>query len=389
MKVAYCDCFSGISGDMFIGALIDASLPLDLLRKNISGLSLEEPFELAVQETHKGALRATQFQVILPDRVSSHRSLADISAIIQNSSLSKQVKEDSLAIFHRLAEAEARVHGVPVESIHFHEVGATDAIVDIVGVAVGLEALGIEKLYASALPLGSGLVETAHGTLPLPAPATLELLSGAHAPTFPLSTPFELVTPTGAAILSSMAAFEQPELVLQRIGLGAGRLDLPWPNVLRLWVGEAPASPQPQVVLLETNIDDMNPEFFGHVMERLFGAGALDVYMTPIFMKKNRPATMLSVIVRKEREAELAALLLNETSTFGLRVQPFARYEAERLIQTVETPFGPVPVKLKILDGNVIAASPEYEVCSRLARQHNVSIMSVYHAALQNSPEKQ
>jgi uncharacterized protein (DUF111 family) len=188
--------------------------------------------------------------------------------------------------------------------------------------------------------------------------------------------------------LSELAAFEQPDLVLQRVGLGAGRLDLPWPNVLRLWVGEAPAAPQPQVVLLETNIDDMNPEFFGHVMERLFDAGALDVYLTPILMKKNRPATMLSVIARKEREAELAALLLKETSTFGLRVQPFARYEADRVIQTVETPYGPVPLKLKVWEGNVVAASPEYEVCSQLARQNNVSIMSVYHAALQNRSEK-
>ncbi len=383
MRIAYADCFSGISGDMFLGALVDAGLALDDLRADLARLDLPDAYELRAREVRKGALRATQVEVVAAGEGHHHRGLADIAALIEGSDLPDSVKAASLAVFRRLAGAEARVHGEPVEAVHFHEVGAVDSIVDVVGAAIGLERLGIEQLYASALPVGGGQVESAHGTLPLPAPATLELLAEAGAPLVPSPARAELVTPTGAALLAALARFEQPEMALRRVGVGAGQRDLPWPNVLRLWVGEAEAGPPAQVALLETNIDDMNPEFYGHVMARLFEAGALDVYLTPITMKKNRPATMLSVIARPADEAALADILLAETSTLGVRARTLRRYEAGRAVQMVSTPYGEVPVKLKLRDGKPVMAAPEYEACSRLAREHNVSLMRVYQAALE------
>jgi uncharacterized protein (TIGR00299 family) protein len=252
MKIAYCDCFSGISGDMFLGALLDVGLPMDILQNGLSQLGLGDEFELNAAETHKGALRATRLKVNLnqPENHHNHhnvehnhyhRNLADITGLISQSGLSSRVKQTSLAIFNRLAKAEAHIHGQSVEEVHFHEVGAVDSIVDVVGAAIGLEWLGIEQLYASSLPLGIGQTESAHGTLPLPAPATLQLLADAHAPTHFVPTQVELVTPTGAAILAALARFEQPAMVLLKIGSGSGERDLPWPNIFRFWVGEIPS----------------------------------------------------------------------------------------------------------------------------------------------------
>jgi pyridinium-3,5-bisthiocarboxylic acid mononucleotide nickel chelatase len=384
MKIAYCDCYSGISGDMLLGALIDAGFSLDDLQEGLAGLGLDQAYQLKAQETHKGSLRATQFTVILTGKGPVyHRDLRGISEIIQGSRLPQKVIEQSLAIFQRLAEAEGRVHGIAVEQVHFHEVGAIDAIVDICGAALGLHQLGIEKLYAAALPLGGGQVKSAHGEIPLPAPATLELLASVNAPIYSRQTEMELVTPTGAAILASLAEFNQPEMVLQRIGTGAGERALPWPNVLRLWIGEGRAEQYSGLRLLETNIDDMNPEFYGHVMALLFEAGALDVYLTPVYMKKNRPGTMLSVIARQENEEQLARLILLETSTFGVRVQPLRRYEAGRSIAMVSTVYGQVPVKLKIVEGKAVSATPEYDICSQLALQHQAPLATVFNAALE------
>jgi uncharacterized protein (TIGR00299 family) protein len=384
MIIAYSDCYSGISGDMFLGALIDAGLSLDDLREGLAGLNLQQDYRLEAQETRKGSLHATQFKVILtgdgPDHV---RCLKEIADLIQNSRLPQKVIEQSLAIFQRLAEAEGRVHGIPVEQVHFHEVGAVDAIIDICGAALGLHRLGIEKLFAAPLPVGGGQVESAHGSLPLPAPATLELLAAANAPVYRRNTEKELVTPTGAAILASLAEFSQPEMILQRIGTGAGERDLPWPNILRIWIGESRDEVDNGLSLLETNIDDMNPQVYGHVMGLLFEAGALDVYLTPIYMKKNRPATTISVIARAQDERQLAQLLLHQTSTFGVRVQPLARYEADRSMVTVSTTYGEIPLKLKIVEGKVISATPEYEICSQLALQHQVPVSAVVNAALQ------
>ena len=379
---------------MILGALVDAGLALDDLRRGLAGLPLTGEYALTAETVRRGALRATQVRVEMND-AHSHRHLADIVAIIEAGDLSPAVEEKSLAIFRRLAEAEARVHGTSVEQVHFHEVGAVDAIVDIVGAVFGLERLGVAQVYASPLPLGGGQVETSHGTLPLPAPATLELLALAGAPTRPFGLSLrtkpwpadvELVTPTGAAILTTLAQFSQPPMRVARVGYGAGGRELPWSNVLRLWLGEPTGqdmTPATALKVLETNIDDMNPELYGHVMARLFDAGALDVYLTPIYMKKNRPATMLSAIVRDEDEAVLAEVMLRETSTLGVRVRSFYRYEAGREVRQVETAYGPIQVKLKLLGGRIVSVTPEYESCRRVADDQGVPLAEVYRVAQQ------
>ncbi len=383
MKIAYCDCFSGISGDMFLAALLDAGLPLDYLQAQIDLLGLSEGVTLHSAETHKGALRARSLRVEVAHAPHHHRHLNDILELIAASQLSATVKAAGGRIFELLAQAEGRVHGEPVDHVHFHEVGATDSLVDTLGAVIGLEYLGVERLYASALPLGSGQIPSQHGILPLPAPATLEVLRLIQAPTVPSNATVELVTPTGAAILGALASFEQPAMRIGGVGVGAGQRDLPWPNILRLILGESRAAPlEDEVVVLETNIDDMNPQVFGHLMGHLFAAGALDVYLTPISMKKNRPATLLGVIARRSAEAAMAQLILGETSTFGVRVHPVRRYEAERTFQTVSTAYGDIPLKLKILAGQVVQAAPEYDVCARLADEHGVPLMQVYQAAL-------
>lgn len=381
MKFAYCDCFSGISGDMFLGAFVDGGLSPDLLREQIALLNLPEPVELRVDEVRKGALRATQVDVIVGES-HHHRHLADIVHLIDSSGLSEGVKRTSLAIFQTLAEAEARVHGTSIDHVHFHEVGALDSIVDIVGAAVGLEALGIDRLYSSAVPFSGGQIQTQHGLLPLPAPATLEILKNAHAVMTPSQAQVELVTPTGAAILATLATFERPNLVLTGVGIGAGKRELAWPNVFRLIFGESSAESEYPLVLIETNIDDMNPQLFGHVMAKLFEAGALDVYLTPIYMKKNRPATLMGVVARRQDEPAFARMILTETSTLGMRVSPVYRYIAQREFKTVSTAFGDVPVKIKLLDGRPIQAMPEYDACAQLANEKNVPLAEVYTAAL-------
>ncbi|HTX78322.1 MAG TPA: nickel pincer cofactor biosynthesis protein LarC, partial [Longilinea sp.] len=326
MKIAYADCFSGISGDMFLASQLDAGLPLEVLQAGIDMLNLPEKVELRLTETHKGALRAASLEVIVPES-HHHRHLSDILDILSNSGLSDPVKQSTIKIFTLLAEAEARVHGEPVEAIHFHEVGALDSIVDVTGAAFGLEALGIEHLYASPLPYGAGMIESSHGQLPLPAPATLEVLRLAKAPLIPSPAQAELVTPTGAAILSALATFERPAVTITALGIGAGKRDFPWPNLMRLIIGETPQNEPSEMVQIETNIDDMNPQFYGYVMEKLFAAGAKDVYLTPIQMKKNRPGTLLGIIANRQDEAALTEVILRETTTLGLRVLPISRHE--------------------------------------------------------------
>jgi pyridinium-3,5-bisthiocarboxylic acid mononucleotide nickel chelatase len=388
--IAYFDCFSGASGDMILGSLIDAGLPLEELRDGLAGLSIAGEFSLTTEFVMRGALRATLLKVNLTndhdhDHDHNHRHLEDIQRIIEDSNIPPSVKQQSLAIFGRLAQAEAHVHGVPIDHIHFHEVGAVDSIVDIIGAAWGLNRLGVSQVYASSLPLGHGELQGSHGTLPLPAPATLELLSMGGAPTRSHPGDKELVTPTGAAILTTMATFEQPSMKINRIGIGAGGRDLPWPNVLRVWLGEPldhTSSPTSSLSVLETNIDNMNPEIYGHIMAKLFEAGALDVYLTPIQMKKNRPGTMLSVIARPHDEANLTSLMLRETSTLGVRIHPCYRYEVERQVKVVDTEYGPVEVKLKWLDGQVKGIAPEYESCRKLALEKNLPLIDVFRAAL-------
>lgn len=389
--IAYLDMPSGISGDMFLGCLVDAGWPLAALEETVARLNLPaDSWRLAQTPVMRGPLAATLLQVDAAEG-DHHRHLADILAIIAQADLPAAVKERASTVFTRLAGAEAAVHGTTVEHIHFHEVGALDAIIDIVGVCAGLHALGVTQLYAGSVPLGEGWANTAHGLLPLPAPATLALLTVAQAPTRPAPGPGELVTPTGAALLAELAIFSRPPMRLLRTGLGAGRKEFAWPNVARLWLGQAEgvATPEPPsdierttMVVLETNIDDMNPELYAAASAALFAEGAVDVWLAPIQMKKGRPGVMLSALAPVDREARLAAILLRETTTLGVRTQPVGRYAAGREVRAVETRYGRLAVKLKRVDGVVVGVKPEQEDCARLAAEQSVPVRMVYEAAL-------
>lgn len=378
--IAYLDLPSGISGDMFLGCLIDAGWPAQQLRRTIERLRLPEgEWAVQVQAVQKNSLRAIQVDVLFEEGP-HRRRLADVRAIIEGSDLAEEVKRRASAVFERLANAEAKVHGTTPDEIHFHEVGAIDAIVDVVGVVSGLHELGIEQLYASPLPLGHGWAQTEHGKIPLPAPATLELLAAAGAPARPAPGPGELVTPTGAALIAELATFEQPFMTLSRIGVGAGQRDCAWPNIARMWVGEAEA--RGHIVQLETNIDDMNPQLYAAVSEKLFEAGAKDVWFTPIQMKKGRPAVMLGVLGTADAEGTLADIILRETTTLGVRVHALrSRHEARREMHAVETPFGPVAVKVKWVGDEACGAMPEYEDCRGLAEKAGVSLREIYESA--------
>lgn len=367
---------------MFLGALVDAGLPVEVLSEQFKKLDLPEFQDIRADKLQKGALAATQIRLIFDQHLydshghNQHRHLGDISNLIENSGLSERIKQTSMLIFQKLAEAEARVHGTSIAEVHFHEVGAVDSILDIVGAAVGLEYFNIQAVNSSALPLGAGQVKTQHGLLPLPAPATLELLRSANAPVRSTKATVELVTPTGAAILSALAQFHQPDMKLAHVGIGAGQRDMEWPNILRIFIGESSEETDPYLEI-ETNIDDMNPQVYGPVMQSLFQAGALDVFFTPIFMKKNRPGTKLSVICRKSDEQPLCDILLRETTTLGVRVKSIWRHEAERVMQDIQTHYGSIPVKLKIIQGKVIQAVPEFDVCLRLADEHNLPVLQI------------
>lgn len=378
--IAYLDLPAGLSGDMFLGCLVDAGWPIEALRSTVAALGLPDgSVQVYAEQVQRGPLRATLVHVDAAE-TAQHRHLSDIRELIERSSLAPWVQAHAIATFARLAMAEARVHGEPVEQVHFHEVGALDAIVDMVGAAAGLHSLGVEQLYASGAPLGSGWTQSAHGQIPLPAPAALELLSAAKAPTRPAPGPGELVTPTGAAILAQYARFEQPEMRLVRVGVGAGQRDPAWPNVARLLLGE-PLAAGPMVEI-STNIDDMNPELYGAVTQRLFAAGARDVWLTPVQMKKGRPGVVLSLIAPASLEAALADLLLRETTTLGVRVHALRRHEAGREQRTVDTRYGPIQVKLKLIDGQVWGAMPEYDDCLRAAEAAGVAVPLVYEEAL-------
>ncbi|MBI2761199.1 MAG: nickel pincer cofactor biosynthesis protein LarC [Chloroflexi bacterium] len=382
MRIAYFDCFSGASGDMILGALVDAGLRLDDLREALAALPVGG-YALEAERVTRAGMAATKVHVRLDAAPQPHRTLRDILDIFDQSGLVAADRERAGLVFLLLAEAEGRVHGVPADKIHFHEVGAVDAIVDIVGSVIGLRMLGVEEVYVSALPLGGGTVRAAHGVLPVPAPATLELLAAAGAPTRPAAADeprMELVTPTSAAILTALGHFERPAMRLAAIGTGAGGRDLPGrPNVLRVWLGETDARDAVRTMTLaETNIDDMSGEMFGHAMERLFAAGAADVWFTPIQMKKDRPGVMLSVLCRLELEQQVVAALLHETTTLGVRVREVRRYEAERERFDFSSSLGQATVKVKRLTGEPPHAAPEYDVCRGLAASSGLPLLEVY-----------
>lgn len=389
--IAYLDCHSGISGDMFLGAMLDAGLSLDTLKDTLQALPIAG-YELSLEPFHDKGIRGSRFNVVVSSQQEQPvRHLSDIVALLNTSTLPQRVREIALAIFHCLAEAEATVHGSTIEEVHFHEVGAIDAIVDIVGAAIAVETLSITQLYASPLPLTSGHVKTAHGLLPVPAPATVEILRRVAAPWRPASVEGELVTPTGAAILATLARFEMPAISIERVGYGFGQKQLPWPNCLRLCLGQAQGlvnevdeTPDTDwVTVIESNIDNMSGELLGSLMEQLLMAGALDVAYIPMQMKKNRPATLVSVIAPLEKGDALARMLLRETSTLGVRIQRVQRLKAQRTQEQIQTPLGLIPVKVKRLGTRIISAAPEYEACRRIATERNIPLQEVYEVAQQ------
>lgn len=366
---------------MCLGCLVDSGWPVASLQAAIERLNLPAGhWAVDAKPVMKGPLHATQVNVHAAEG-HHHRHLSDIRTLIAAADLPETVKDRAVAVFARLAEAEAKVHGSTSDKIHFHEVGAMDAIIDIVGTVMGLHELNIEELYASAVPLGEGWTKAGHGRIPLPAPATLELLTAVAAPTCPAQGPGEWLTPTGAALLAELAKFEQPAMRLRHIGVGAGQADCAWPNVARLWIGDC-RHQAGTMVQLETNIDDMSPLLFAPICESLFAAGARDVWLTPIQMKKGRPAITLSVLADASREAELSELILRQTTTFGVRVHGVQhRREADRQLRQIVTAFGPVNVKLKLLNGQLLGAMPEYEDCRALAASTGKPFAEVYAAA--------
>ncbi len=385
MKIAYFDCFAGAGGDMILGALLDAGLELADLKRELARLPIHD-FSIEVESVRKGGIGGSQVTVVCGGSHGHvHRRLKDLEAIVQGSGLGSSTQDKCLNILGRLAQAEARVHRTSVDAVHFHEVGALDTIVDVVGSVVGLELLGVESVHCSAMNVGGGTVKCAHGELPVPAPATAELIKGR--PVYSSGAAAELLTPTGAAILTTLASEfgALPAMVVQSIGYGAGRRDLPFPNLLRLMIGESEPTlvglEQDSVAILETNIDDMNPQLFDFVMEKLFEAGALDVTLTPVQMKKNRPAVLVSAICPLQRREDCTRVLLQETTTIGVRWTLSHRLKARRQTLEVQTPFGMVRCKVACGLGGVLNASPEYEDCRRLAREHKVPLKQIIEAA--------
>ena len=382
MRTAYFDCFSGISGDMTVGALVDAGASFEVLRAQLATLQVPG-YELAIEKVTKHGIAGTKFHVTVHDPGTHHRRLRDVEAILRASGLEPRIQERALEIFTHLAEAEATVHHTTIDQVHFHEVGAIDSIVDITGAVIALDWLGVRRVVASAVNVGAGFVRAAHGVLPVPGPATAELLKGA--PTYARGNDGELTTPTGAALLATLAESfgPLPQLRVDRIGYGAGTKDLPHaPNLLRVFIGEDSTGGDADVItVLEANLDDMNPEWFAYTQEQLFARGALDVFYTPIFMKKNRPATKLTVLCESGRLALIVASLFRETSTFGIRTYEVRRQKLRRFSQMVDTPYGAIAVKVGDWQGEVVQISPEYESCRQAAQSGDVPLKEVYRAA--------
>ena len=386
MTIAYFDCIAGISGDMAFGALLDAGAGFEEVRAHLAKLPIE-PFDLDVGEVETKGVRATRVSV-RPTSAGVIRTYANIRALLDGSDLPPDARELAQRIFRRLAQAEATVHRKEVETVTFHEVGAVDSIVDIVGTALALTMLGVEHTYASAVPTGLGMTSTEHGAMPIPGPAVTELLVGV--PVYSKGVAAELTTPTGAAILSAIVQGygEIPPIRLRSVGYGAGTLDLDFPNVLRVLIGEEAESarePEGQVVealVLETNVDDLNPELYAYVLDRLFAAGAQDAWLIPIVMKKGRPAVTVRVLCSPQREAELRHILFRETGTLGVRSSAVSKTALERDTLKVETRHGAVAVKVGLLDGRPITIAPEFDDCARIAREAGVPAREIYEEAV-------
>ncbi len=388
MKQAYLDCSSGISGDMFLAVLIDAGVPVDRLFGELKKLSLGF-YEFKRTRAVRGGLVGTRIDIRVPGE-QPHRHLADIQALIEKASLPERAAAQALAIFHHLAEVEGKLHNKPSGEVHFHEVGAVDAVIDIVGTCVALELLGISDLICSPLNVGSGRVDAAHGSLPVPAPATAELLK--DIPVYSSGLEGELVTPTGAALVAALASGfgPLPPMKIAKIGYGAGEMDFSdHPNIARLFVGEPveavvgqPGLPGNEIVsVIEANVDDMNPQLYGYFLEQALAAGALDVTCRSAQMKKNRPGLTISILCEPDQSDALSQLLFEQTTTIGVRIYEARRKVLEREQVTVETPYGAVQIKVARRDGKVFNAAPEFDDCQRLAREKSVPLKQVIAAA--------
>ena len=394
MKILYYDCFAGISGDMNLGAMIDLGVDPEFLREELRKIEIGA-YEIRVKRDQRRGIFGTKVDVILPSGEDApaahghgHRSFKDIAALIEKSNFSDGVKSTGRNIFMKIARAEAKIHGHSIDEVHFHEVGAIDSIVDVVGAAICFEVLKVDKIISSPVQVGGGFVKCAHGMLPVPAPATAEILTG-----IPIRSgivPFETTTPTGAAILAATAGrfTEHVDFTPLKIGYGIGHRDTDIPNVLRVILGEMDDEKHDQDVevkeacLMECNIDDMNPEMYEGVVERLFEKGALDVYLTPIIMKKSRPAVKISILCDADHRRGIEEVLWMQTSTFGLRVNKIEKLILRRDVSTVKTKYGVLPVKNAYLRGERIKWKLEYEDAKRLAREKGVSIKAIYDSLL-------
>lgn len=384
MKIAYFDCFSGISGDMTVGALLDAGLKIETLEKELKKLGLSG-YQLEVNKVTKKGISATKFKVKIKEE-GVERRFKDILTILEESKLDEEIKKETKKIFFNIAKAESKIHQKDIDKIHFHEIGGLDSIIDITSAVIGIKTLGIDEIYSSDLPVGKGFVKCAHGVIPVPAPATLELLK--NIPTYSGGIESEMITPTGAAIISTLAKSfgKRPVMKIERIGYGAGEKEFTIPNLLRVCIGEKTLKDEnlkddyvrDEVVLIETNIDDMNPEFYDYIMDQLFSQGALDVFLTPIQMKKNRPAHMLSIIVYEQNLKEILEVLFSESTTLGVRVRKIKRLRLNQQNFMAETKYGKIKVKVGMFKGEIKNIAPEYEDCKKMAKQHQVPLKEVY-----------
>ena len=379
MKIAYIDCFSGISGDMFLGALIDLGLPRKLLKQELAALPLGTSYKMVITSEQRMNITGRRVKITVPRQKHHHRNLAEIKRIITKSHLSKDVKGLSIDVFQRLAAAEAKIHHKKPSEVHFHEVGAIDSIIDIVGTSIGIEYLKFDEVYASPIPLSSGFTTCQHGVLPLPAPATIELLKGV--PVYGTSINNELVTPTGAALITTIAKHYQsiPPMKIMKTGYGVGSTQLKdRPNLLRIIVGEQSNLDVDQVLVMEANIDDMVPEIYEYLMEQLFKNGALDVSFSPIQMKKNRPGILLRVICNPDKKRDITNIIFQESTSAGIRYYHAHRIKLPRETRIISTPFGKLSVKVfKDAQGDY-SASPEYEQCKKIAMKHAIPLKKVY-----------
>jgi uncharacterized protein (TIGR00299 family) protein len=384
VKIAYFDCFAGAGGDMIVAAMLDAGLDAEFLKAQLATLGLKN-LDIKISQTRRAGLRALSFLPVVPKQ-QQQRNLEQITKIISQSKISKQAKKTAIAVFERIAQAEGAVHGKDPDDVHFHEVGALDSIVDIVSASVGLEALGVDKVYCSVLSVGGGTVKCADHLMPVPAPATTELLKGVPIASGPAQ--LELLTPTAAAILTTVVDqfCPLPSMKIEAIGYGAGSLESEkFPNVLRLILGQAAGEMEANadsVCLLETNIDDVSGELVGSVTEKLFRHGALDVFTTPIYMKRGRPAEQISIICKIEDIQQLEQILFGEGLTFGIRRQILQRSKLAREFVAVQTEFGEIRIKTGTLGGKIVNAKPEFSDCISAAKKHNVAVKAVLDAAM-------